>query len=177
MSRVPIETSLERIAALTEQRRDDTQAFGHYIDIMWERERRNDAELDALVEEIAAGVVPHVDCTACGNCCRALAVGLIPDDIPLLTCATGLSPDTIADHYVDRKAAARWGEWGVFLDAPCPFLRGTLCSVYAHRPRACRDYPALTPNFRWLYDEIARGAGKCPIVFNVLERLKQRLGW
>jgi len=177
MSRIPIETSLERIAALTEQHRDDNQAFGHYIDIMWERERRSDAELDALIDEIAAGVIPHIDCTACANCCRSMAVGLTPDDIPPLTRATGLSPETIINRYVDRKAAAPWGEWGVFCDAPCPFLRGMRCSVYANRPDACRDYPTLTPNFRWLYDEIKRGAGKCPIVFNVIERLKQHLGW
>ncbi len=174
MSRLTIETSLERIAALTAQHRDDNQAFNHYIDIMWERERRTDAELDALVDAIAARVIPHIDCTACANCCRSLPVGLTPADIPSLTRATGLPPDTITRRYV---APSQSGEWGVLCEVPCPFLRGNTCSVYSSRPRACRDYPAFTPDFRWLRDYFMRGAGHCPIIFNVIEHLKRHLGW
>ena len=174
MSRFAIETSLERIAALTAQHRNDNQAFSHYIDIMWERERRTDAELDALVDSIAAEVTAHIDCTACANCCRSLTVGLTSDDIPPLSRATGLSPESLTRRYI---SPARAGEWGVFCETPCPFLRGNLCSVYSNRPRACRDYPAFTPDFRWLRDHFIRGAGECPIIFNVIERLKQHLGW
>jgi hypothetical protein len=154
--------------------RDDYEAFGHYINIMWERENRTDAELDALVDEIAAEIIPQIDCTACANCCRALTVGLTPEDIPPLANALRLPPDQVIASYV---AGEQNGEWGIFRCSPCPLLDGKRCSVYAHRPQSCRDYPAFTPDFRWLLDEILSGVGKCPIIFEVIEALKVRLNW
>ncbi len=173
----PLETDLAAIAAQARQCRDDYEAFGHYLDIMWDREGRSDSELDALVNAIAADVIPQIDCTACGNCCRSLVVGLTPADIPPLAAALNLPPDHVIASYVDQTAGEQQGEWGVFRCSPCPLMRHKLCSVYAYRPQSCRDYPALTPDFRWLYPEIARGAGSCPIIYHVIERLQARLGW
>jgi Fe-S-cluster containining protein len=172
-----LELDLTTIIEQAGRLRDDYEAFGHYIDIMWERESRSDAGLDALVDEIAAEVIPQIDCTACANCCRSLVVGLTPDDIPPLADALNLPPGDVIALYVDREAGKRHAEWGVFRSSPCLLLDGHVCSVYAHRPQSCRDYPALTPDFRWLRDEILQGVGRCPIIFNVIERLKVRLGW
>jgi len=173
----PLETDPHVIAVWAAQRRDDDEAFGHYIDVMWEREGRSDAELDALVDTVAAEVIPQIDCTACANCCRSLAVGLTPGDIPPLAAALNLPPDRVMAAYVDRRAGERDGEWGTFRGLPCPLLHGTRCSVYPQRPQCCRDYPAFTPDFRWLYADAVRGAAHCPIIFHVIERLKGRLGW
>ncbi|NLX08122.1 MAG: YkgJ family cysteine cluster protein [Chloroflexi bacterium] len=173
----PIETRLERIAALAAEYRDDYEAFGYYIETMWDREDRPAAELDALVDAIAADVIPQIDCTACANCCRGLTVGLTPDDIPPLAEGLNLPPEHVIARYVDRQGAQPHDEWGIFRGTPCPLLRGKLCSVYAHRPASCRDYPALTPDFLWQRANIFTGVGHCPIIFNVIERLKQRLAW
>jgi len=162
---------------LAAQNRDDDEAFGYYIDLLWDREGRTDAELDALVGSIASEVIPHVDCTTCADCCHPDDIGLTPDDIPRLAAGLGLTEDEVIARYVDREAGARVGEWGVFRGTPCPFLSGQRCSIYPYRPQACRDYPAFTPDFRWLYPLLARSAGRCPIIFNVIERLKARLGW
>lgn len=174
---VSLETDLVRIAALAEQRRDDNRAFAHFIDIMWEREGRSDAELDALVAQIAAEVSRFIDCKACANCCRTLTVGLEPDDVPRLAAGLSCSAEEILVQHVDRAAGAALGEWATLRGVPCPFLRDNLCAIYAHRPLACYHYPALTPDFRWLLDHILEDVGRCPIVFNVIERLKARLGW
>lgn len=171
----PLETNLDTIAAYVVRHRDDYAAFGHYIDIMWDREKRADAELDALIDSIAAEVVPQIDCTRCANCCRALPVGLTPGDIPPLADALDLTPQHTVERYV--APGTRHDEWGVMRGSPCPLLRDKRCSVYAQRPQSCRAYPAFTPDFRWLRGHILRGAGACPIIFNVIERLKIRLGW
>ncbi len=173
----PLETDLERIATLARAHHDDTQAFVYYVDLLWERENRSDAALDALVTEIATEVEAQIDCTACANCCRRLAVGLTPEDIPPLSQALHLSLHDVTARYVDREAGAREGEWGIFCCSPCPFLVGTHCTLYPARPQSCRDYPAFTPDFRWLMPEIVKGMGLCPIIYNVIERLKVRLGW
>jgi hypothetical protein len=174
---IVLQRDLNSIAQQAERLRDDYKAFGYYIDLVWERENRTDAELDRLVDEIAAEVIPQIDCTACANCCRALTVGLTPDDIPPLADALRLPPERVIAAYVDRDRGAQHGEWGVFRWWPCALLHNNLCTVYANRPQSCRDYPALTPDFRWLYGEIVSGAGRCPIIFNVIERLKLRLDW
>ncbi len=174
---IALQLDLNVIAQQAERLRDDYEAFGYYIDLIWERENRPDAELDRLVNDIAAEVIPQIDCTACANCCRSLTVGLTPDDIPPLAEALRLPPENVIATYVDRETGERHGEWGVFRCSPCALLHNHLCTVYAHRPQSCRDYPAFTPDFRWLYSEIARGAGQCPIIFNVIERLKIRLEW
>ena len=169
---------LAAIAVQARQRRDDDLAFGYYLDTMWERENRPDAELDALVDAIAADVSAQVDCTACANCCRSLAVGVTSGDVRRL--AQGLQTstgDVIAQCIDCGPRAARAQEWGVMRVSPCPLLAGRLCSVYAHRPGACRVYPMFTPDFRWLYEPIVNGAGSCSIIFHVIDRLKQYFGW
>ncbi len=173
----PLITDPDQVAALAQARQDDNRAFVHYVEIMWTREQRPSDELDALVDAIAAHVVPRIDCTACAHCCRSFPVGLVPDDIPPLAEALDLTPQDVIARYVDRKNGAHLYEWGVFRVTPCAFLDGRRCALYAHRPQACRDYPAFTPHFRWLIDEFIAAMGECPIIFNVIERLKVRLGW
>ncbi|NLF78640.1 MAG: YkgJ family cysteine cluster protein [Chloroflexi bacterium] len=173
----PIETDRERIAALAEQQRDETAAFRYYVEAIWFGERRSSAELDALVDRIAAGVIPSVDCTACANCCRAMPVGLVPADVTRLARGLSLTPEAVVARMVNRAAGAGNGEWGVMCGPPCPLLRGNLCAAYPHRPGACRQYPFLTPDFLWLMEPILEGAGQCPIIFNVVERLKCALDW
>jgi uncharacterized protein len=173
----PVETNRDRVGALAAQNGDDYEAFGYYIDLLWDREGHTDAELDALVESVASEVIAQINCTACADCCRPDDIGLMPHDIPPLAAVLGLPAEDVIAQFVDLEAGARAGEWGVFRGTPCPFLHGKRCSVYSHRPQACRGYPAFTPDFRWFYPQLVRSAGRCPISFNVIERLKARLGW
>jgi len=172
-----IETNLDRIAAVSDQQRDDTQAFIYYVQRMWDQEERSEAELDALVEEIAAEVVPQIDCTGCANCCRRLGLGLTPQDISAMARALHVSGAQVIARDVDFETARREGEWGMMRCSPCPLLRNNRCTIYSYRPQACQIYPGLTPEFLWSMDVVLEGARTCPIIFNVLGRLKVRLGW
>lgn len=176
----PLVTDLLEVRGRAAAQRSDTDAFGHFIDIMWEREGRPDAELDSLVDALAAEVAAGVDCTRCANCCR-MPVGLEPRDVERLAEGLHLTPETVLDRWVDRASGPEWDEWAVMRGVPCPLLQPSadraLCAVYTHRPGACRAYPALTPDFRWMFETLADDAGLCPIIFNVIERLKEVLGW
>lgn len=128
----------------------------------------NDARIDAWVAQIAEPIVRAIDCTQCGNCCKALDVYLEEADVEQLADGLLIPFEDIITRHVDTDVAHTVGEWGKFAHKPCAFLKGTRCSVYAHRPQTCRDYPAFTPDFRWLLDDIIDGASVCPIIANVL---------
>ncbi len=172
----PLVTDLEQIAADTMRQADDNAAFAYYIDTLCEHGDLTDAELDACVDAIAQDVAAQIDCTACANCCRGLTVGLTPEDIPPLAQALQIAPEDVVARYVAQGATPD-DEWGTFRQRPCAFLAGGRCSIYAARPASCRDYPAFTPDFRWLAAPILAGAGVCPIIYNVTARLKVALGW
>jgi Fe-S-cluster containining protein len=60
---------------------------------------------------------------------------------------------------------------------PCPFLDGNLCAIYEVRPAVCADYPHLQKNFRSRLWQVLDNATVGPIVYNVLGRVKKRLGF
>ncbi len=139
------------------------------------RTKLDDAKFDAFVDEVAAPIIAAIDCTQCANCCRSLDVYLVEDDARRLADGLMIPLSEVETRYVDHEAAAAVEEWGKFRARPCAFLDGKLCSVYDHRPESCRLYPTFTPDFRWTLEDIIEGAGLCPIIYNVLSDLCDRL--
>jgi Fe-S-cluster containining protein len=135
----------------------------------------DDDALDALVEDIARPITAAIDCTKCANCCRVLDVCLVPPDIDRLSTALHISIDEVVTRYADEDLGAVQGEWAVIPVKPCPMLRGNLCSIYAHRPHACRIYPQFTPDFRYNLEDTIEGAAYCPIIYNVLSEMVERI--
>ncbi|MBL8130396.1 MAG: YkgJ family cysteine cluster protein [Anaerolineae bacterium] len=162
-------TLLPRLAA---ERRAEFEAMREAIEFDG---ALNDDALDALVESLAAPIIAVVDCTQCANCCRSLDVCLVPDDIPRLASALLIAPDDVMTRYADRERGAAQEEWAVVPEHPCPFLGGTLCTIYADRPHACRLYPQFTPDFRYNLEDTIEGASTCPIIYNVLVALAERV--
>lgn len=130
----------------------------------------DEAWLDAQIDTLAQPIIAAIDCTACGNCCRVLDVYLEADDVPRLVQGGHIAPEQIG-VWVEHPLAPEAEAWGKFRQKPCAFLRGNVCSVYAHRPDACRRYPQFTPDFRWVLEDIAQGAALCPIIYQVLEQV------
>lgn len=135
----------------------------------------DDDALDALVDDLARPISAAIDCTRCANCCRVLDVCLVPPDIDRLSTALDISIDEVVTRYADENLGAVQGEWAVIPVKPCPLLRGNLCSIYAHRPHACRIYPQFTPDFRYNLEDTIEGASYCPIIYNVLVALAERV--
>lgn len=165
-------TDLDNIRRLASQRRDEFEVLMYRLQY---DDNIADEWLDAVVDRIAAPIIAQIDCTQCGNCCRALHVAVTPPDVARLAHSTGMSSGEFEATYVDHKYAQQHGEWGVINRRPCPFLDGKLCSVYAQRPKTCREYPFLTPDFRWTMDELIEGSAICPIIYNVLHEVAERV--
>lgn len=133
-----------------------------------------DQALDALVDSIAQPIIDAIDCTQCANCCQSLRVYLTRPDIQVLLQyltdkESAASEDELMEQYVELDPTGE--ELGWFKARPCAFLKGKLCSVYAHRPESCRIYPVFTPDFRWTLSDLIDGAGLCPIIYNVLDAM------
>lgn len=160
-------TDLQAIQQLAAQRHDEFDVLRYQLQ---DDDDVIDEQIDEWVEAIATPIVAAIDCTQCANCCRGLVVQLGEDDIANLAVGTCESIDFIRANYVDSETYSDDPDIvGTFKQQPCAFLRGKLCSVYAHRPEACRMYPQFTPDFRWMLNWMVEAAGKCPIIYNVLE--------
>ncbi len=168
-----LQIDLEFIAAEALNRADDYDAFRYFVEL----DERTDAELDTLVEKIAAPIIAAIDCKQCANCCRSLDVYLTEADAERLAAGSFIPIEQLLNDTIDRDRAAANEEWGVFRHKPCQFLNGTLCSVYEHRPESCRMYPVFTPDFRWTLEEVLGGVGLCPIIYHTIEQLQRELGW
>ncbi|HVU10578.1 MAG TPA: YkgJ family cysteine cluster protein [Phototrophicaceae bacterium] len=168
----PVITNLDEVRRLAAERRADFDALRAALEFDG---TLTDEALDELVERIAAPIIAAIDCKQCANCCRVLDVCLVPPDIDRLSTALNISIDEVVDRYADEELGAVQGEWAVIPVKPCPMLRGNLCSIYAHRPHACRIYPQFTPDFRYNMEDTIEGASYCPIIYNVLSELAARV--
>lgn len=163
-----LETDLSHIAQLAEERHDEFEVLRYLLEL---DEALSDADIDSLVERLAGPIIGGIDCTQCANCCRGLDVYVTPEDVARLADGLSCPQDVILSEHIDQESAVMVGEWGKLRAKPCAFLCANLCSVYAHRPESCRTYPAFTPDFRWVLKDIIAGAGRCPIIYNVLVSL------
>lgn len=127
------------------------------------------ADLELRAKAISDSVATQIDCTQCGNCCRAYEVTVRSKDIPRLATHLDLQTNEFVRAYLKKD---NQGEF-IFKQKPCPFLKKNSCTVYDARPTVCRSYPhfgkagLLNELWRWLGD-----AGNCPIVYHTFEKLK-----
>ncbi len=149
-------TYIEQTSKANEQENLDFRAFVKAdLDL-------SDYRLHGIVKQSTQEVWAHIDCRTCANCCKTRH--------PLFSRAAAelraryLEIDQEAAKYITREL-------------PCPFLKDNLCTIYDVRPSVCAGYPHLHRNFRNRLWQTVDNAETCPIVFNVLERLKRRLGF
>ena len=164
-------TDLETIARETQRNERKNFAFRSFLKVELDWSSR---KLDALVHEILRSVTSEIDCTQCGHCCRVMMPSLHPGDMERLVRRLGTDKQEFEDKHV---IADEFGEKAL-AETPCPFHDGMKCTVYEDRPRDCRDYPNLyKKDFSSQMLSVVESAAICPIVFNVLEQLKDRFNW
>lgn len=132
---------------------------------------KDNDRVDKIVHTINKEVVDNIDCTKCGNCCNTLKPSLTGKEISLLANIEMVSPETYFNEYTEKNDF----EKNRFLkDSPCRYLKDKKCSIYSSRPHDCRSFPHIDKkcfNSRTL--SMIGNYTICPIIFNVLERLKE----
>jgi len=158
-----IEKDLKKIAMISEQLRDENFRFRRFI-----KERMDDRKLDLIVKDLYHKIASEIDCQACGNCCQVSFPTLTKTDVNRLAKALGLKSAQFQEQFIKLEDGDM-----VLKAEPCPFLNDKRCSHYEARPTACKSYPHLHKSgFSQRSFFVLENFGVCPIVFNVVQRLK-----
>ncbi|MEO5894037.1 MAG: YkgJ family cysteine cluster protein [Ferruginibacter sp.] len=165
---MPVQKDLLTIRLAAAENEAENDAFRIFL-------KQQDKEwIDSIVHRLNDEVTPQIDCTQCGNCCRSLIIGVTGEETVPVANHLQISVASFKQKYIEESEQ---GEM-VMNTIPCHFLNGTICAVYEHRFEPCRDFPHLhKPNFTsrlfgtLMYYEI------CPIIFNVVEKLKVESGF
>jgi Fe-S-cluster containining protein len=161
-----IETDLSKIKQLATIRENENIRFRTFL------KSKDGVELDCIVHQLHKDIVAQIDCTLCGNCCCQLKPELHEKDIAILSQIEKITPENYIDNYCEKDD---FGEI-YFKTIPCRYLEEKKCSIYESRPKECRRFPYTDED-----EFISRLLGMlnfyelCPIVFNLMERLKRKL--
>ena len=111
-------------------------------------------KLPALPENVARiqpgdpfSFLCHKDIGCFTHCCRQLELALTPYDVLRLRQATGLNSSDLLKNYIIREHEESELFPRYYLTMvddgrdSCVFVAETGCTVYQHRPGACRTYP------------------------------------
>jgi len=161
-----IETDLSKIQRLASFREDENFRFRTFL------KGKDNAKTDEIVHRLHEELTRQIDCTLCGNCCFHLQPELHHDDMATLARLENIAPETYRDEYCEEV------EIGAFFlkSKPCRYLEGKICRVYENRPDECKDFPYTgKEDFIHRTYSMIEFYGICPIVFNLMERLKKEL--
>ncbi len=166
----------QNVQALADQKDEENIRFRSFL----KASPLSVEQLDKLVLQTTDQVWAKVDCTACGNCCKHIGPVLDQQDAERLAARLGMTIEALVEKYLKPEedpdeAGDRW-EMRV---RPCPLLdKDNRCTVYEDRPASCRGYPYLhDADFVFRLLGTLERASTCPIVFEVLERLKESTGF
>lgn len=165
---------LVQIRELAQEKEDENWKFREFLKIRCDLEPD---QIDQLVFETTRRVWEGIDCTACANCCREMHPSLSEEEVGRLARRLGMERRQFIDTYLEHKEADGGNPWQT-RTTPCPFLKDNLCSVYEDRPADCSGYPYLyTPDFVSRTMGMVGRTFTCPIVYEVMERLKKSQGF
>jgi uncharacterized protein len=150
---------------------DKEEENGHFKDYL---RAQDPLRIDTMVHRLNDEISPRIDCTACGNCCKSLMINVSPEEVTHLADRLGQSEDEIRTRYIETSLMGTM----VLDSVPCPFLSGTVCSIYEDRFHECREFPSLHQDgFIGRLFPTFMHYGRCPIIYNVVERLKTESGF
>jgi Fe-S-cluster containining protein len=161
-------TALERIKAVGELYRDENFDFRSWLKM------QDMDEVDEAVHELYEEYSSTIDCTSCGNCCMTLKPLVTAKDINRLAKSRNMSVAYFRNEYTETDEDGD----RCLKDTPCRFLEDKKCTVYPDRPAECRSCPHLhKKKFISRLFGVIGNYSVCPIVFNVYEELKMRMGY
>lgn len=142
--------------------------------ILQKLKRLKPKDLDRQFQRFHDEVFAYTDCLTCANCCKTTSPIFRPADIERLAKHLRMKPSELIEQYLTIDEDGDY----VLRTAPCPFLDAeNYCTVYAHRPTACREYPHTDrKRMHQILDLTARNAAVCPAVAQIVEKIAAHYG-
>jgi Fe-S-cluster containining protein len=128
-------------------------------------------KVDDAFHEQHEVVFEEISCLECANCCKTTSPIFYQNDIERLAKSMRMRPGEFIEKYLHLDEDKDY----VLNFAPCPFLApDNYCTVYDHRPKACREYPHTNrKKMVQITDLTHRNTLVCPAVLEIVERLKK----
>jgi Fe-S-cluster containining protein len=164
-----------KIAAYAEKHEDENYKFRTFL-----KRHAGCDKLDKQFLELHNELFTKYDCCKCNNCCKLCVIPLKIKDVKPIAEFLKISESDFIDRYLECSIDEGTGaESCVIKERPCCFLASDgKCKVQKCKPSACRDYPFTNKKSRLLsMFSVIESAGHCPIVFEILERLKKMYGF
>jgi len=137
------------------------------------KNRADDDELDAQFLALHKGLFAGYDCCKCANCCSSYSIILASDEAKRIAAFLGLTEGDFAAEYLTGSSADEEKPYK-FKDKPCSFLGADgRCRIQECKPDVCKGFPFTDkPGRLSSMIGIINHAEVCPVVFEILERLK-----
>lgn len=160
-----IETDLSKIKHLASIRENENIRFRIFL------KGKDSDKVDSIVHRLHEEISKRIDCDLCGNCCQ-LTPRVYEEDIVILAQLENITPESYEHNHCEKD---EFGE--IYLKTiPCRYLEGTKCSIKENCPKQCQAFPYTNKE-----GFTSRSLGMlgfyeiCPIVFNLMERLKEEM--
>ena len=132
-------------------------------------------ELDEQFHQLHKELFSGYDCSKCRNCCKEYSASFEEDELETVAAFLEMTKEDFLGRYIKESIP---GEYQLNV-RPCCFLKENgECQIEACKPASCRDYP-FTDRSERLFSllNIVASSEVCPVVFEMLERLKQIYGF
>ncbi len=163
-----LQTSLSSIQQLATEKEAENNNFVSFL-------KQQDANaIDKEVHALNQAIEPHIDCTACGNCCKSLMINVTEQEADRIAAKLNFNRTDFDEQFLEKGSSGLM----VINTIPCHFLAENKCTVYEDRFGGCREFPALhLPHFTQRLFTVMMHYDRCPIIFNVMEELKVKTGF
>jgi len=164
-----IETNINTIHQIAHRKKNENLSFRSFL------KGQEFDKVDKIVHKLYKEVSSQIDCLKCGNCCLNLRPLVTDEELRRLA---NIDKVTLSEFEEKHITHDNFENFKYLKSIPCKYLKDKKCMVYSDRPEECRSYPYLHKDMF-----ISRTLGVlnnyeiCPIVFNVFELLKLKLGW
>jgi uncharacterized protein len=155
------------MSSMFENRPDRSKEFGQLIRQL---KKKKPKDLDDRMHNLHEEAFQKIDCLECANCCKTTGPLFTDKDTERLAKHLRMKPSQFESTYlqIDEEGDR------VLKSLPCPFLGSdNYCSVYEHRPKACREYPHTDRRKQYqILNLTEKNAAVCPAVYDILKGLE-----
>jgi Fe-S-cluster containining protein len=158
----------QSVYAAAAQKEEENLKFRSFL-----KNRADGDKLDQQFLELHNELFAEYDCCQCRNCCKDYNISLQADEICAIASFLGMDEQSFTEKYLMQAVA------GYEIPAPCRFLaEDGKCGIQQCQPAVCKDYPHTNkPGRLESLLGVMYFAEQCPVVFEIVERLKRMYGF